>query len=556
MKPGLVRDTTSYANEGGWFYSDKIRFRSGSPESIGGWTVMNAEGYVGTCTALFQWASLGGVGYVAAGTNIKYYIEYGTTLFDITPIRSTTAAGDITFAATNGSATITATDIAHGAVVGDYVTFSGAVTLGGLITADVLNREYQIVTAPTADTYTFTATATANGADVGNGGAAVVGAYQINTGLAVYIAGGGWGSGAWGSPAWGSVVSVGAATQMRLWSQTAFGEDHIFCAREGALYYWDTSTGVTTRAVLISSMGGASDVPTVATGVISTDSRHIVAYGCDPIGGSRDPLFVRWSDSESAVDWTPTATNTAGGQRLSLGSSIITARNARLETLIWTDTALYAMTYIGGALEFGFNLLATPTTIIGPNAVGVVGGTAFWMGLKRFYMYNGTVTPLQCPLLHLLQENLNYEQAYQVFAAVNEQFYEVTWHYCAVGSTVVDSYITYNYMENIWYFGTMGRSAWIDGGFRPYPIAADNTNNVLVYHEFGVDDVSTGTPVAINSYIESSDFDLGDGHQFMFISRIIPDMTFEGSTADNPAVTITQRSQQRAARYTFGTGCH
>jgi len=544
IKPGLVRDTTSYANEGGWFYSDKIRFRSGSPESIGGWVRLNTDPYVGVCTALQAWVTLGGVSHLAVGTNKKYYVEDGSILFDITPIRVTTAAGDVTFAATNGSTTITATDVGHGALIGDYVTFSGAASLGGNITAGVLNREYVITSVPSVDTYTFTATATANGADVGAGGAATVGAYQVNVGLSVYVAGIGWGSGGYGSAAWGGSSSASVNQQLRLWTQAFFGEDHIFCSRNGGMFYWDASVGTSSRAVKLESMGGASDVPTVSVGVLVTDSKHVVALGANPVGSAtQDPLFVRWSDTENAVDWTPTAVNSAGGQRLPLGSSIIAGHNARLETLIWTDVALYAMTFVGGDLIFGFNLLATPITIIGPNAVGIVGGTAFWMGVKKFYMYNGSVSPLPCPVLHLLQENMNYAQSYQTFAAVNEQFSEVTWFYCSTNSDTVDSYITYNYGENIWYFGTMGRSAWVDSGLREYPIAADNTNSVLLYHEYGTDDNSTSTPAAITSYIESSDVDLGDGHQFMFISRIIPDLTFVGSTINNPAVTITLKTR-------------
>ena len=547
FKPGVVRNTTSYSNEGGWFYCDKIRFRGGEPESIGGWTRFTIDAYIGTCTALMPWASLGGIAYTAVGTNQKYYIEYGTQLFDITPIRSTTAAGDVTFSATSGSATIEVTDTGHGAFVGDFVTFSGAVSLGGNITAAVLNQEYQITAVPDTNTYEFTATATANASDTGNGGAAVVGEYQINTGLAVYVAGVGWGSDGWGTPAWGGTTVPSVPTQLRLWTQAPFGEDLVFCDRGGSLYYWDTSVGVSARGMYITGMGGASDVPVIANGVFVTDSRHVVAFGVnpyeDPPVSTQDPLLVRWSDRESAVDWTPTATNTAGGQRLTLGTEILCAHNTRLETLMFTDTALYSMRYVGGGFEFGFNLLGTPISVIGPLGVAIVGGDAYWMGQDKFYVYNGTVNTLPCPLQDLLFHNLNHDQSHQVFAATNELFTEVSWFYCSSNSTMVDSYITYNYGENVWYFGTMNRSAWADAGVNRYPIAANSDANILVYHEVGVDDATTGTPTAINAYIESSDFDLGDGDHFMFISRLIPDISFIGSTVNNPAVTFTIKTR-------------
>lgn len=548
FKPGIVRDTTSYANEGGWYYSDKVRFRHGHPQKIGGWTQLTTIAYVGTCTAIYPFASLGGTLHRATGTNLKYYIEYGTLLFDVTPIRLTTAAGDPRFAAVNGSAVITVTETAHGAVINDYVTFSASTSLGGLITAAVLDQEYQITSVPTANTFTFTATATANGADVGDGGATTVAAYQINTGLAVYVVGSGFGSGVWesvtGGIEWGGAAEPGASTQLRVWTQGTFGEDLVFANWGGVIYYWDTSAGLATRAVLLSTMGGASDVPTIVAGVFVTDSRHVVAYGCNSIGGStQDPLFVRWSDTESAVNWTPTAINTAGGQRLTLGSKIMAAWNTRLETLIWTDTALYSMTFIGGALEFGFNVLGTPISLISPKGVGVVGGVAYWMGMDKFYYYDGSLKTLPCPVLTVLRNNLNKSQAWQVFAGTNEKFNEVTWHYCSTGSTTVDSYVTFNHAENIWYFGTLGRSAWADAGIYELPIAADNTNSFLLYHEDGVDDNSTGTPAAITAYVESSDFDLGDGHQFMFINRAIPDVSFRGSTAGSPAVTLILKTR-------------
>ena len=544
FRPGVVRDTTSYSNEGGWYYCDKIRFRSGAPEKIGGWVRVNEEPFLGTCTALMPWATLGGTVYTAVGTNLKYYAEFDTLLYDITPIRDTTAAGDATFTAVNGSATLTVTDVAHGALIGDFVTFSGAVTLGGVITAAVLNIEYQIASIVDVNNYTITASVAADAADVGNGGAAVVAAYQLHVGLAVQVNGTGWGAGGYGEPSWGSGSAATAATQLRVWTQDTFGEDLVFCSRMGQLYYWDSSVGLATRAVYLEDMPGASDVPTVAFGVLVTGSRHVVAFGCNPIGAvDQDPTMVRWSDTEDAVNWTPTATNTAGGQKLATGTIILAMRNTRQETLIWTDLALYSMSFIGGELEFGFTLLGTPVSLVGPNAVSIVSGTAFWMGSDKFYMYNGAVVTLPCNILNVIQNNRNVGQDYQIVAGANEHFGEVTWFYCSTDSERVDSYVTYNYIDNVWFFGTMDRSAWVDATLRSTPLAADNVNNVLVLHEIGADDVSTGTPVAISSYIESSDFDLGDGHQFMFISRVLPDVSFVGSTAGSPSLNLTLKTR-------------
>lgn len=553
LRPGLVRDTTSYANEGGWYYCNKIRFRSGSPESIGGWVRASTDTYLGTCTALMPWASLTGAAYCAVGTNLKYYVEYGSQLFDITPIRSTTnPLGNNPIATSNGLAVLTITDTGHGAGYGDYVTLSGATGPIAGIPAAEINAEHSITRVVDANTYEITVTTSANAATTG-GGAAVVAEYQLSVGLAYQVAGTGWGASVWQGdgfmPAglqvsWGETTTPTISGSLRVWTQAAFGEDLLFCARDAEIYYWDSSGGTGARAVYLTDVGGASDVPTIACCVLVTDSRHVVALGCNPLGSAvQDPLMVRWADSESIVDWTPTATNTAGGQRLTVGTKILGARNSRVETLIWTDAALYSMSYIGGDLEFGFQQIGTPISILGPNAMAVVGGTAYWLGHDKFYMYNGTVQTLSCPLIRMLIDNINHEQEYQIFAGTNEQFTEVTWFYCSTGSLTVDSYITYNYNENIWYFGTLARSAWADSGIRSNPMAADNVNNVLVYHEQGVDDNSTGIPSAINSYIESSDFDLGDGHQFMFISRIIPDVSFEGSTAATPQATITLKTR-------------
>jgi len=547
LRPGLVRDTTSYANEGGWYYSDKVRFSNGYPEKIGGWVRLTTSPYLGTCTALLPWASLSGVSYTAVGTNIKYYVEYGSALTDITPIRKTTnplANDPITTA--SGTTTLTIADTAHGALMGDYVTISGATGPINGIPASEINAEHTVVLVVDDDSYTISVASTASGSGVG-GGAAVVAAYQINVGLDIFVAGTGWSAGAWGGVAWGGSSSLTNASQLRLWSQSTFGEDLVFCERGGSIFYWDTSAGLTARAVYLQDMPGAADVPTVSNTIVVTHSRHVVAFGCNPYDSPpdlvQDPLLVRWSDAESAVNWTPTVVNAAGGFRLSLGSSILTARNTRMETLIWTDAALYSMTFIGGSLVFGFNLLGTPISLVSPGAVGVVGGTAYWMGRDKFYMYNGTVNTLPCPLLKVIIDNLNHSQSYQIFAATNEQYTEITWYYCSPNSSVVDSYLTYNYGENVWYFGTLGRSAWADSGILQFPVAADNVNKVLVNHEIGTDDLSTDSTAAISAYIESSDFDLGDGHQFMFINKVIPDVSFVGSSAINPSLLLTLKTR-------------
>ena len=386
FSPGVDKEGTEYTADAGWFDSDKIRFRQGRPEKIGGWQKYSESSFLGICRSIFDWASLESIKYIGLGTNLKFYVAQGTSFNDITPIRSTTAAGDVTFAAVNGSSTLTVSDTAHGAAVNDFVTFSGAASLGGNITATVLNQEYQIVSVPDADTYTITAkdasgaTVTADGSDTGDGGASVVGAYQINTGLNAYVSGTGWGAGAWGSGTFGSSSSVSSAGQLRLYSQDAFGEDLIFNPRGGGIYYWDESSGTGTRAVNISALSGASDVPTVALKVLVSEDQHVIAFGCNPIGSSDiDPLFVRFSDQESAADWTPTATNTAGGVRINSGSQIIGAVKARQEILIWTDVSLHSMRFVGAPFTFQFTRLSADISMISPNAAVNARGVVYFM---------------------------------------------------------------------------------------------------------------------------------------------------------------------------------
>lgn len=538
LKPGVNRENTRYTNEGGYYVSDKIRFRQGTPETIGGWIRISANKFLGICRALFSWVALTGAKYMAVGTNLKYYIELGGNYYDITPIRSTTAAGDVTFAATNGSSTITVTDVANGCVLGDFVTFSDAVSLGGNITADVLNQEYQITSIIDDDTYTFTATATANSSDVGNGGSATIAEYQINVGPAIQVPLVGWGAGAWGVGAWG--VGSSSDIELRLWTQSTFGEDLIFGPRYGGIYYWDASGSVNTRAVALSSMFGASGVPTAQSVVMVSDvSRFVLAFGANPIGSSTaDPLLIRWSDQEDPFNWTPDATNQAGDLRLSHGSEIKVAIQTRQEIFILTDMSAYGLQYLGAPLVWGATLLADGISCISPNGAVVASGVVYWMGLDKFYKYDGNVVTLRCDLREFVFTDINQSQPYQVFAGSNEAFNEVWWFYCSKNSTVVDKYVVYNYLEDIWYYGTMGRTAWIDSNIDTTPLAATYENNVVA-HETGTDDVTTGTPVPINAYIETSEFDVDDGDSFVFIRRVLPDITFRTSTGASPEATLT-----------------
>jgi hypothetical protein len=535
LKPGVNKENTRYTTEGGWFDCDKVRFRYGTPEKIGGWNQLsNVSTFEGTARSLWPWSSLLGV-----GTNLKFYIMYGSAYFDITPIRETTAAGAITFAATNGSATITATDIAHGAITGDFVTFSGAVSLGGNITATVLNQEYQI-TVLTVDTYTFTATATANASDSGNGGAAVVGAYQINVGPATQTPLAGWGAGPWGGGAWG--IGSTSLESLRVWDQQNFGEDLIFGPTDGPLYYWDNSSGLSTRGVNLTSLTGATDVPTVQRLMLVSDaSRFVLAFGCNDYGtATQNPMLIRWSDQESAVNWTPAATNQAGSLTLSHGSEITGVAQVRQEILVWTDIALYSLQYLGPPIVWGSQILADNVTLMSDRAMVTGSGVLYWMGEDKFYVYDGRVQTLPCDLRKHIFSDFNQNQREQVFASTVEQFTEVWWFYCSADNNTAspDRYVVYNYLEKIWYYGTMDRTAWMDASIiSNLPIAA--YGDQLLYHESGVDDNTTGTAVPLEAYITSSEFDIDDGHNFAFVWRVLPDITFRGSTANNPSATLT-----------------
>lgn len=548
--PGVNKEGTEYSADSGWFDSDKIRFRKGRPEKIGGWRKFTEDYFLGVCRSIHDWASLESIKYIGLGTNLKFYVAEGSSFNDVTPIRLTTSAGDVTFAAVNGSSTLTITDTAHGAVVNDFVTYTDAATLGGNISATVLNQEYQIASVPTTSTYTITAKGvdgnevSANSSDTGNGGSSTVGAYQINTGLNTFISGTGWGAGTWGFSTWGSSSAVSSAGQLRLWSQDNFGEDLLFNIRGGGLYYWDESSGTGARAVNITSLGGASNVPTVALQVMVSDTdQHVIAFGVNPIGSSNiDPLFIRFSDQENVANWTPTATNSAGGVRINSGSLIVGAVQTRQEILIWTDVSLHSMRFVGAPFIFEFTRVSSDVSMISPNAAVNARGSVYFMDRKNFYVYNGSVQPLPCSVKDFVFSNLNQDQAYKVFAAENNDYNEVTWFY-PVGSddTEITNYVTYNYSENLWSVGTLSRGAWAGGTTRQYPLATtaiDGGNNYLYEQEVGHD----ADGEAMTAYIESGDLEMAEGEYLMFMSRIIPDFTFNGNQSDASANIVIKGS--------------
>ena len=545
LKSGINRENTRYTNEGGWYDCDKIRFRQGTPEKIGGWSPVTPNAtYLGTARSLWPWTTNNAFPYLGVGTNLKYYIESGLVYNDITPIRTpVTATGFVTFAATNGSATITVTNTAFGSSAGDFVTFSGAVSLGGNITAAVLNQNYQIASVISVNSYTITATATANVSDSGNGGGATLGAYEVPVGYAINIPLYGWGAGFWGSGGWGTGST--SASAIRIWNAQNFGQDLIFGPKGGPLYYWSTTgSPLTSRGVALSSLAGASDTPVMQNLMIISDtSRFVFAFGTNDYGTSTlDPMLIRWSDQEDAANWTPVPTNQAGSLRLSHGSAIVAVAQTRQEILVWTDTSLYSLQYVGAPIVWSSTLLTDNISILSDRAWATAAGVTYWMGLDKFYLYEGRTGTLTCDLRQYIFDDIpgiNNNQNEQVFASTVEKFNEVWWFYCSADSTSVDRYVVYNYMEKVWYYGTMGRSAWMDASvISHFPIAADDVNKKLMFQEVGNDDLSTNVSVPITSYITSAEFDLDDGNNFSFIWRMLPDITFRGSEAANPAVTM------------------
>ena len=528
FKPGIDKEGTSYTNEFGWYNSDKIRFRSGHPEKIGGWSKYSSNTFTGTARALHAWVDLNTTPYLGIGTTWKYYIQEGSGYNDVTPIRATTTNG-ILFAATDGSSTITATDDDHGAVVNDFVTISGAATLGGLITAAVLNQDYQI-TAVTTDTYTFTAkdtdgdTVTANASDSGNGGAGVDGAYQIHVGQDNYLSSTGWSADAWGEGTFGSASSLDATNQLRLYSQDNFGDDLVFNPRAGSIYYWDQSSGTSTRAVDFSSLGSASNTPTTALQIMV-----------------------------SAVDWTPSSTNSAGGVKISSGSKIVGALRTRQEILIWTDSALHSMRFVGAPFIFSFNELKGGVSMVSPKASVNANGMVYFMDRGGFFTYSGQVSPLPCSVRDYVYSDINLSQAYKIFATANIDFNEVMWFYPSSSASEIDRYVLYNYIENVWSVGTMVRTAWIEAHLENNPIAAGKSGtdaNYLYNQEFGHDDDGS----AMTAFIETADFDIEDGNNFMFVSKVIPDIEFRDADSGNAIdVSIKGRDYPNDSLSTLST---
>lgn len=622
FKSGVNRENTRYTTEGGWYECDKIRFRQGTPEKIGGWYQISTSTFLGVCRALWNWITLGSLNVLAVGTSLKYYIESGGAYYDITPLKYTSASTSLTnaFAVTNtlktvtvtwagsnlytgdvvkisgctsavggvpasdfnneftvtriglntfqitvntaatsttsgggtvsitvyrytvpltnpfqcysGSPTITVTAASHGGITGNYVDFTSTSTFNGV----TINGWYQM-TVIDANTYTITASTNAS-ANASSQGGAVTAQYQINTGPDFAVPLTGWGASTWSSGTWG--VGSSTSQDLRVWSQSNFGENLIFGPRGGGIYYWVAANNVTTIGFDVATIYGASDVPTVQNYIaVSDTSRFVFAFGCNDYGSTtQDPMLIRWSDQESVTNWTPDATNQAGSLRLSHGSYIVTAMQVRQEILVWTDSTVYSLQYLGPPAVWGSQLLGDNISIVGQNATALASGVVYWMGRDKFYRYDGSVSTLSCDLRQFVYGNINLSQASQFFASTNEGFNEVWFFYCSEGSTVIDTYVVYNYLEQVWYYGYLGRTAWLDTGLRNYPLAATYSNNI-VYHEYGVDD-GTSVPVsAIDSYIVSSEFDIDDGHNFGFVWRILPDLTFRGSTSTNPSVVMT-----------------
>ena len=528
LKPGVNRENTRYTAEGGWYDCDKIRFRYGTPEKIGGWEQLsNVNTFEGTARSLWPWSQLLGV-----GTNLKFYIMYGSAYFDITPIRSTVTLTN-PFTTTINLPTVNVFDLAHGCVTGDYVTFSGASAVGGL----TLNGEYQVTVV---DNDNYTITASSNASSTATGGGTVTAAYQINVGPATQTPLSGWGAGPWGGGAWG--IGTTSLEGLRVWNQQNFGEDLIFGPKDGPMYYWDNSSGLNTRGVNLTSLPGASEVPTVQRLVLVSDSsRFVLAFGCNDYGtADQNLMLIRWSDQESAVSWTPAATNQAGSLQLSHGSEIVGVAQVRQEILVWTDISLYSLQYLGPPIVWGSQLLADNVTLMSDRAMTTAAGVTYWMGEDKFYTYDGRVQTLSCDLRQYIFSDFNQNQREQVFASTVEQFNEVWWFYCSADNNTAspDKYVVYNYLEKIWYYGTMERTAWMDASIiSNFPISA--YSNQLLYQEVGNDDNSTGTPAAIEAYITSSEFDIDDGHNFAFVWRVLPDITFRGSTNGSPTATLT-----------------
>jgi len=547
FRPGINRETTAYANEGGWYDCDLVRFRYGKPETIGGWSPYSNSQFLGTTRSIMPWTALDGTTYMGMGTNLKYYVVRGGTFHDVTPLRTPVLGVSLTNPFTTqaaGSGVLIVTDVAHGCFANDFVTFSGATAVSGITTAQI-NKEQQIVAVLTTDTYTVNTGGSAAAGGV-TGGGTVNAKYQINTGLDTSVYGTGWGAGGWGVSGWGSPsTNTVPGAQLRIWSQDNYGEDLLMAVHDGGLYYWDTSAGLSVRAVALSSLVGANMTPTVVKQVIVSErDRHTIVFGCDPETnpGVQDPLVIRFSSQESLTDWETRANNTAGELRLGSGSEIIGAVQTKQQIIVFTDVSIHAMQYIGPPYTFGVQEISSGVSIMGPNAMVAVGDVVFWMGKGEFYVYSGSVAQIPCDVKEYIFGNLNTSQALKINAGHNSSFSEAWWFYPSTNSSENDSYVIYNYDQKIWYYGSMSRTAWVDRGVFGNPIAA-SSDNYLYYQDSGFNDGSNNPPTALNPYIESSVVDIGEGDQFMFATRVIPDLTFRNSTAANPTATFTIKAR-------------
>jgi hypothetical protein len=562
FQPGLNREITAYSDEGGWWDADKVRFRMGYPEKIGGWQKFNPAPVLGVCRAIHPWVALDGNEYIGFGTSLKYYVSGSGALNDITPLRlpSPTLTNPFTTVSA-GSGIVTVTDTAHGCYQGDFVTFSGATAVSGITTAQ-LNKEHQILTVPTVNTYTIDTGGSASAGAV-NGGGTVLAEYQINTGLDNSILGTGWGAGPWGgigtgatpplyvsspptSTGWGDpATTTTTGAQLRLWGHDNFGENLLFNVRNGGIYYWAKSTSYP-RAVELTSLSGATTgkTPTIAKQVMVSDNdRHVIAFGCDDEFsiGTQDPLLIRFSDAENVAEWRSLATTSAGSIRIGSGSAIVTAVETKQQILVITDTSVHAMQFLGPPFTFGLTMVSDNISITSPNSAIAVDDAVYWMGEGDFYIYNGTVSQIPCDVKDYIFSRIDTQQTQKVVAGANINYGEVWWFYQSTSSTNGDndSYVCYNYQQRIWYFGTMSRSAWTHKNLGIYPVAASPDDNYTYLHEFGTDDGSQNPPVGITAFIESTGQDLGDGDQFAFIWRMIPDITFRDSITVNPQATFT-----------------
>lgn len=549
LRPGIVRDQTAYTNEGGWRSSNLVRFRLGFPETIGGWQKTSSYGFQGTCRSLHNWMTLDSQDYLAVGTNLRYYIEWGGQYYNITPIRMTETIAD-PFTATEGSNVLLITQAAHGAVENDFVTYSGADSLGGNVTADVLNQTYQVSRVLSTSQYEIILPVTADASDTGQGGAAVTTTYEISTGLDTQVGGTGWGADIWGRGTWGSPATISVSNTLRIWSQDNYGEDLIYCVRGGNIYYWDASAVVSNNVavpgVSLQSLSSDMQCPTVANQVLVSDrDRHVIVFGADFGDGEVDPMSIRFSDQEDPFTWTPTATNTAGSLRLGNGSRIIRAVETKRAILVFTDSSLYSLQFLGPPYTFGVEQISSNVTLMGYNSAAAIDDNVFWMGIDNFYVYSGQTMQIECPLKEYVFHDLDTAQSDKVYASINSAFNEVTWFYPSLNASENDRYVTFNYQEKVWTYGILSRTAWIDRGLRQYPIAATTGEdfNYLYYHEFGRNDGSTSPPSALNAYIESAPIDVGDGDQFIFVRRILPDLAIQGQSAVNPTVTMTLKMQ-------------